>query len=289
MFPSLDDTNQWRLDPQAGPRSDLGLFRTANYSDAKIECDGHTWDLHKSVMCPRSTLIHDVFHGIANDANDAMLSSVRGRSSHLRDDGVMVIDGFSKDEVELALVYLYGNIYPAALKQDATVWECYRVFEVAEYLDIGGLQAVAVRALAKSLERLEESLCEALTFKALQHKRGGPGGDLDGDISEELREALPEQAIAELRKIHQTAFQEQEFESLQQPMRDFIEATIFVFFGPGDTLDAVESVLAEDSALWFDLVEAMTQGQSASQAADAVGLSQGLRRQSSPATSATME
>ncbi|KAK7946358.1 uncharacterized protein PG986_010679 [Apiospora aurea] len=270
LVPSLDDADQWRRASHATVRSELDLFRTEKDSDIKIKCDGYTWNLHKSVLCDRSRLFRDVLTG-SPDPNHDVVSTGRGICSHLLNDGVMTIDGFSDEEVEIALVYLCAGIFPTTLKHDATAWECYRIFEVAEYLALDGLQELSIRALIKSLERLEEALCHALTAKALQHGQGGD--DLDGDIAAELREAFPEETLDDLHEICESAATNSGFEALQQPMLDFMEATVWVFFDPGDALEAFEVLLDQDSALWFELVEAIMGGKSATQAAEAIALS----------------
>ncbi|KAK8070690.1 hypothetical protein PG997_010893 [Apiospora hydei] len=265
IVPSLDEPDQWRRASHATVKPELlDLYRTEKDSDVKIKCDGYTWSLHKSILCDRSKLFRDVLNGSPDELNHDVVSTARGICSHLLDDGVMTIDGSSDEEVEIALTPPLSSTTPP-------LGSASRIFEVAEYLALDGLQEVSIRTLIKSLERVKEALCHALTAKALQHGQGGD--DLDGDIAAELREAFPEETLDDIHEICESAAPNSGFEALQQPTLDFMEATVWVFFGPGDALETFEALLDQDSALWFELVEYMMRGRSATQAAEAIALS----------------
>ncbi|KAK7972610.1 hypothetical protein PG996_006818 [Apiospora saccharicola] len=188
FIPAVNDTHQWghTSPPSKARDADLEAYWTGMCADVIIYCGNDaSWNLHKLTLGLRSTFFRDAFRDIAN--SNPFPGVYPGADGI---DKVLFINGASKDEVTVALVYLYAEQYPLALLCTATPWECYRIFAVAHRIGLKGLQQVAMQGLMNSLQRLVSYLNVSL-----------PQTDMQKSLSEILRIVLPAETVDQLQTI----------------------------------------------------------------------------------------
>lgn len=183
----------------------------------------------------------------------------------------VVLEDFSKDDVEIALIYLYAHIgkyphsslsktkdslsdvcrpVPASLRK-ATFRECYRIFLVADYLGIEGLQQLVAEVLADSLKSLRVTVeAEVMVSKLLET-----------NIAPELREVLAEETIDALEEIAERANQPatEAFKMLKQPLDDFVDFVSFIL-GFGETGSVLSYQISKNPTVFFDILRIMIRG-----------------------------
>ncbi|KAK8102318.1 hypothetical protein PG984_015464 [Apiospora sp. TS-2023a] len=188
FIPAVNDTHQWghTSPPSKARDADREAYWTGMCADVTICCGNDVpWKLHKLTLGLRSTFFRDAFRDIAN--SNPFLGVYAGADGI---DKVLFINGASKDEVTIALVYLYAEQYPLALLCTATPWECYRIFVVAHCLALEGLQQVAMQGLTNSLLRLISYLNASL-----------PRTNMRGRLSDILRMVMPAETVDQLQTI----------------------------------------------------------------------------------------
>ncbi|KAK8877579.1 hypothetical protein PGQ11_002525 [Apiospora arundinis] len=258
MIPSFYDPKLWFIvnqEKHSTYGSDIDLYQTGKYSDIKVRCEDRTWNLHRAVICQRCPYFEKAFSGPFVEAQNAEV----------------VLEEFSKDDVEIALIYLYARIskdphsslpktkdslsdvcrsVPASLRK-ATFRECYRIFLVADYLGIEGLQQLVAEVLADSLKSLRVTVeAEVMVSKLLET-----------NIAPELREILAEETIDELEEIAERANQPatEAFKILKQPLDDFVDFVSFIL-GFGETGSVLSYQISKNPMVFFDILRIMIQG-----------------------------
>ncbi|KAK7973702.1 N-acetylglucosaminyl-phosphatidylinositol de-N-acetylase [Apiospora arundinis] len=237
MIPSFYDPKLWFIvnqEKHSTYGSDIDLYQTGKYSDIKVRCEDRTWNLHRAVICQRCPYFEKAFSGPFIEAQNAEL----------------VLEDFSKDDVEIALIYLYARIVPASLRK-ATFRESYRIFLVADYLGIEGLQQLVAEVLADSLKSLRVTVeAEVMVSKLLET-----------NIAPELREVLAEETIDVLEEIAERANQPatEAFKMLKQPLDDFVDFVSFVL-GFGETGSVLSYPISKNPMVFFDILRIMIRG-----------------------------
>ncbi|KAK6840007.1 btb poz-like protein [Apiospora arundinis] len=237
MIPSFYDPKLWFIvnqEKHSTYGSDIDLYQTGKYSDIKVRCEDRTWNLHRAVICQRCPYFEKAFSGPFVEAQNAEV----------------VLEEFSKDDVEIALIYLYARIVPASLRK-ATFRECYRIFLVADYLGIEGLQQLVAEVLADSLKSLRVTVeAEVMVSKLLET-----------NIAPELREVLAEETIDALEEIVGRANQPatEAFKMLKQPLDDFVDFVSFIL-GFGETGSVLSYQISKNPTVFFDILRIMIRG-----------------------------
>ncbi|KAK8037568.1 hypothetical protein PG991_000914 [Apiospora marii] len=195
MFvPALNSHNEWVLvhPVSTNHEVDLDLYSKGTDADVKVLCPSgpgkfFTLFLHKRILSSRSSFFRTAFQIPARYANGNLNSAGNNE---------VTIYGASVPDIIIALVFLYAQQYPLYLLNSATPWDCYRIFVVAGFLDVKGLQQVAIRALELSLKKLNLELYNRLPHAAARD------GNLHGcTLSDTLRKVFSKAMVDQLQTI----------------------------------------------------------------------------------------
>lgn len=85
-------------------RNDLEILKTGQFSDARLKLDGTVWNVHKSIVCPRSGFTKGLFSAFSEAEIDEL-----------------VIEGLTKEQVNLLLEFIYSG---SKYQRVATVDHC---------------------------------------------------------------------------------------------------------------------------------------------------------------------
>ncbi|KAK6856546.1 hypothetical protein PG995_006733 [Apiospora arundinis] len=218
MIPSFYDPKLWFIvnqEKHSTYGSDIDLYQTGKYSDIKVRCEDRTWNLHRAVICQRCPYFEKAFSGAFIDSLSDVCRPV-----------------------------------PASLRK-ATFRECYRIFLVADYLGIEGLQQLVAEVLADSLKSLRVTVeAEVMVSKLLET-----------NIAPELREVLAEETIDALEEIAERANQPatEAFKMLKQPLDDFVDFVSFIL-GFGETGSVLSYQISKNPMVFFDILRIMIRG-----------------------------
>ncbi|KAK8074037.1 hypothetical protein PG994_004936 [Apiospora phragmitis] len=182
-------------------QADLNLLYTGEFSDCQVTCEDRTWNFHKCFICFRAPFFKAAFSGGLGEPEKDKL----------------VLQGFSKPEFELAITYVYAERFPKSLETDPPITCSYRIFLIADHLEIPRLDASAVEALNRALAQLAGLVANACL--ALQKP------DNEVNRARDLATYLPKNTIAEIEEITKAAYglPKPSYKALQKPIVDFVD------------------------------------------------------------------
>ncbi|KAK7511770.1 BTB/POZ protein [Phyllosticta citriasiana] len=143
-------------------KSISSLFDSSRYADAKIECDGHVFPIHKSIVCTQSEYFSRAFDE-KNGFKEAKTNTIE-------------LEDVEASTVRAMIEYMYHGDYKTDDLDDDTM-PSIKVYAAAEMYQVEGLKEVAAKHFQQVVHGLFElpffpNAIKTIYQSTLEHDRG---------------------------------------------------------------------------------------------------------------------
>ncbi|KAK8050254.1 hypothetical protein PG994_011984 [Apiospora phragmitis] len=141
-----------------------GLLKTGDFSDVTVKCDDTVWQLHKTILCARSTYFAKALAGPFKEAATGKCDILEVNSEVFGEVVEFIYTGQIKKRA-LRLGSSFSNEFPGAMRH----W--YKLFLAADYFQLEDLMETVLARQSECLSGIAEHIQQYLKGLAARGKK----------------------------------------------------------------------------------------------------------------------